>query len=189
MSNTFTEIGLPCRGFTKPFRVQGEGQILASNSSKKQAAGGPKVLGTTPWLKTGIRVAQNDRGANAHHHKQVSLHFELSSPFYGRFSVQKWPFLGCFQDDRPENLGRSPVRRVGVFHEGRCSFVTIGVSLGGKWVFYKACSMPRCHTLVHFELKTSHFLPVFQDDRPNADAHLESKQPYLNGDFQCVKQD
>ena len=58
----------------------------------------------TPWLKTGIQVAQNDRGANAHHHKQVSLRFEPSSPFYGRFNVQKWPFLGCFQDDRPEKL-------------------------------------------------------------------------------------
>ena len=62
---------------------------------------------TTPWLKTGIQVAQNDRGAKAHHHKQVSLHFELHSPFYGRFSVQKWPFWAVFrtivlktQDDR-----------------------------------------------------------------------------------------
>ena len=56
----------------------------------------PKVLATTPRLKTGMHVAQNDRGAKAHHHKQVSLRFQPSSPFYGRFSVQKWPFLGCF---------------------------------------------------------------------------------------------
>ena len=55
------------------------------------------MLATTPRLKTGIQVAQNDWGAKAHHHKQVSLHFEPSSPFYGRFSVQKWPFLGCFR--------------------------------------------------------------------------------------------
>ena len=55
---------------------------------------------TTPWPKTGIQEAQNDQGAYAHHHKQVWLRFELSSLFYGRFSVQKWPFLGCFQDDR-----------------------------------------------------------------------------------------
>ena len=48
---------------------------------------------TTPWHKTGIQVAQNDRGANAHHHKQVSLRFETSSLFYGRFSVQKWPIF------------------------------------------------------------------------------------------------
>ena len=51
---------------------------------------------TTPWLKTGIQVAQNDRGANAHHHKQVSLHFEPSSPFYGRFSVQKMAVFRLF---------------------------------------------------------------------------------------------
>ena len=36
-----------------------------------------------PQLKTGIQVAQNDPGAKAHHHKQVSLRFERSSPFYG----------------------------------------------------------------------------------------------------------
>ena len=47
-------------------------------------------------LKTGIQVAQSDRGAKAHQHKQVSLRFEPSSRFYGPFSVQKWPFLGCF---------------------------------------------------------------------------------------------
>ena len=52
---------------------------------------------TTPRLKTGIQVAQNDRGAKAHHHKQVSLHFEPSSPFYGRFSVQKRLFLAVFR--------------------------------------------------------------------------------------------
>ena len=55
------------------------------------------MLATTPRLKTGIQVAQNDREVKAHHHKQVSLHFEPSSPFYGRFDVQKWPFLGCFR--------------------------------------------------------------------------------------------
>ena len=58
---------------------------------------------TTPWLKTGIKVGQNNPGAGAHHHKQVSLHSEPSSLFYGQFSVQKGAFLGCFQDDRPEN--------------------------------------------------------------------------------------
>ena len=40
------------------------------------------MLDTTPRLKTGIQVAQNDRGAK-HHHNQVSLHFQLSSVFYG----------------------------------------------------------------------------------------------------------
>ena len=78
---------------------------------QQQAAEGPKVLATTPRLKTGIQVAQNDRGAKAHHHNQVSLRSEPSSPFYGRFSVHKRPFLGCFQDDRPENSGQSLMTR------------------------------------------------------------------------------
>ena len=47
-------------------------------------------------LKTGFQVAQNDRGAKAHHQNWISLRFELSSSFYGRFGVQKWPFLGFF---------------------------------------------------------------------------------------------
>ena len=110
---------------------------------------------TTPWLKTGIQVAQNDREAKAHHHKPASLCFEPSTPFYGRFSVQKWPFLGGFQDDRPENSGRSPLCQVGVCNEGRCSSMAIGLSNDGKWVFHKACTMPWCHTVVHFEVKMS----------------------------------
>ena len=112
---------------------------------------------TTPWLKTGIQVAQNDRGANAHHHKQVSLRFEPSSLFYGRFSVQKRPFLGYFQDDRPENPGRSPVCQAGVCNEGRCSSMAIWLSNDGKWVFNTACTMPWCHAVVHFEVKMSRF--------------------------------
>ena len=106
-----TELGLPCRCFTPPLRVQGSATRFSSSKERKeqhqqQATEGPKVLATTPWNKTGIQVAQNDRGANAHHGKQVSLRFEPSSPFYGPFSVQKWPFLGCFPGDRPENSGR-----------------------------------------------------------------------------------
>ena len=120
---------------------------------------------TTPWLKTGIQVAQNDRGANAHHHEQVSFCFEPSSPFYGQFSVQKWPFLGCFQDDRPENSRRSPVCQVGVCNEGRCSSMAIGLSNDGKWVFNKAWTMPWCHTVVHFVVKMSRFCAVFWDHR------------------------
>ena len=112
---------------------------------------------TTPRLQIGIQVAQNDKGANAHHHQQISLRFEPSSLFYSRFSVQKWPFLGCFQDDRPENLGRSLVCQVGVCKEGRCSSMAIGLSNDGKWVFNKACTLPWCHTVVHFEVKTSRF--------------------------------
>ena len=55
------------------------------------------MLATAPRLKTCIRVAQNDRGADAHHHKQASLHLEPSRRFYGPFGVQKLPFLGCFR--------------------------------------------------------------------------------------------
>ena len=109
--------------------AKGEQHILAPASSKQQAAtGDPKVLAMTPWLKTGIQVAQNNRGANTHHHKQVSCRFEPSSPFYGRFNVQKWLFFGAFQDDRSENSGRSPVCQVGVFNERRSSSIAIGLS-------------------------------------------------------------
>ena len=112
---------------------------------------------TTPWLKTGIQVAQNDRGADTHHHKQFTLRFEPSSSFYGRFSVEKRPFLGCFLDVRPENSGRSPVCYVGVCNEGPGSSMAIGLSNHGKWVFNKACTMPWCHMVVHFEVKMSRF--------------------------------
>ena len=46
---------------------------------------------------------------------------------------------------------------VGVCNEGRCSSMAIGLSNHGKWVFNKACTMPWCHTVVHFEVKTSRF--------------------------------
>ena len=48
--------------------------------------------------------------------------------------------------------------RVGVSNEGRCSFIAIGLSNDGKWVFNKACAMPWCHTVFHFEVKMSRFL-------------------------------
>ena len=47
--------------------------------------------------------------------------------------------------------------QVGVSNEGRCSFTAIGLSNDGKWVFNKACTMPWCHTVVHFEVKMSRF--------------------------------
>ena len=155
-----TELSLPCRGFTHFLGSKDEQHILAtaSSSSKQQAAtGNPKVLARTLWLETGIQVAQTDRRANTHHHKQVPCRFEPSGPFYGRFSVQKWPFLGCFQDDRRENSRRSPVCRVGVSNEGCCSFIAIGLANDGQWVFNKACAMPWCHAVVHFEVKMSRF--------------------------------
>ena len=45
--------------------------------------------------------------------------------------------------------------------------MAFGPSKDVKWVFNKACTMPWCHTVVHFELKMSHFLAVLQDDRRN----------------------
>ena len=139
----------------------------SSSSSSSKQAGDPKVLATALWLKTGIQVPQNDQGANAHHHKQVSCRFQSSGPFCGRLSVKKWPFLGCFQDNRPENSGRLPVFQVGVCAEDCCSSMAIGLSNNGKWVFNTAFTMPWCHTVVHFEVKISRFRAVFQDDRPD----------------------
>ena len=46
---------------------------------------------------------------------------------------------------------------VGVCNEGHCSSMVIGLSNDGKWVFNKACTMPWCHTVVHFEVKTIRF--------------------------------
>ena len=46
---------------------------------------------------------------------------------------------------------------VGVCNEGRGSSIAIGLSNHGKWLFNKACTMPWCHTVVHFEVKTSRF--------------------------------
>ena len=92
------------------------------------AATGDKILlfGIC-WLKPRIEVFQNHRTANAHHPQQVLCHFKQSSPFYGRFSVQEWPFSACFQDDHPQSSGRSPVRQVGVSNQGRSSSIAIGL--------------------------------------------------------------
>ena len=57
--------------------------------------------------------------------------------------------------------------QVGVFNEGRSSSIVHGVSNECKSVFNKACGMPWCHTVVHFGVKISHFIAVFQDDRLN----------------------
>ena len=47
--------------------------------------------------------------------------------------------------------------QVGVCNEGRCSSIAVGPSNDGKWVFNKACTMPWCHTVVHFEVKIGRF--------------------------------
>ena len=50
---------------------KGEQPILASSkeaaAATTVAAGGSKSYATTPRLKTGIQVAENDGGANMHH--------------------------------------------------------------------------------------------------------------------------
>ena len=45
--------------------------------------------------------------------------------------------------------------------------MAIGLSKDGKWVFNKACTMPWCHAVVHFEVKRGRFPAVFQDNRPD----------------------
>ena len=57
------------------------------------------------------------------------------------------------------------VRQAGVSDEGRCSFMAIGPSKDGKWVFNKVCTTPWCHAVVHFEVRMSRFPAVFQDNR------------------------
>ena len=57
--------------------------------------------------------------------------------------------------------------QVGVCNEGRCSSMAIGLSKDGKWVFNTACNMPWAHAVVHFEVKMSRFLAVFQHNRPD----------------------
>ena len=78
----------------------------------------------------------------------------------GRF----WAVFGRFQDDRPEISGQSPLHKAGVSDEGRCSFMAIGLCKDGKWVFNKACTtpckactMPWCHAVAHFEVKMSRY--------------------------------
>ena len=50
--------------------------------------------------------------------------------------------------------------------------MAIGPSNDGKWVFNKACTMPWCHTVVHFEVKMSRFWAVFQDKRLDLGRHI-----------------
>ena len=62
--------------------------------------------------------------------------------------------------------------QVGVCNEGRCSSVAIGLSNDGKWVCNVACTMPWCHTVVHFEVKMSRFDPCFRTIVVTMEAHL-----------------
>ena len=42
--------------------------------------------------------------------------------------------------------------QVGVFNARRCSSIAIGLSKECERVFKKACAMPWCHAVVHFEV-------------------------------------
>ena len=46
---------------------------------------------------------------------------------------------------------------VSVCDEGLGSFIAIGLSNDGKWVFGNACTMPWCHAVAYFEVKMSRF--------------------------------
>ena len=59
------------------------------------------------------------------------------------------------------------MRQAGVSDQGRWSFMAIGLSKYGKWVFNKACTTLWCHAVVHFEVKMSCFPAVFQEKRRN----------------------
>ena len=132
----------PClRCFTTLLRVQGEQHILAAaaaaSSSKQQqqqqAAASSQQAASLFCHKLGIPVAQNDRTANADHHKQVLCYFEPSSLFYGPFSLQKMAifslFCSRFQDNHPESSGRSPVCRPSVSNAAMTSTTQLGPSI------------------------------------------------------------
>ena len=87
------------------------------------------------------------------------------------------------------NTFYQPVCQLGVFNEGHSSSVAIGVSKECKQVFNKACTMPWRHTVVRFEAKTRHFEQCLETIIVNVEEHLQSKQAFFHGDFQCVKQD
>ena len=86
------------------------------------------------------------------------------------FEVKK-ELSSCFQDDRPENSGRSPVCHIGVSDEGGSSSTPSGLLNDCKevlneasltpndcnWVFNQASLTPWCHAVVHFEVKMSRF--------------------------------
>ena len=56
----------PNGGFTTLLRLHGEQHFGNSNRNQQQQVHQTSCSGT-PWLKTGIQVAQNDHRANVHH--------------------------------------------------------------------------------------------------------------------------
>ena len=78
--------------------------------------------------------------------------------------------------------------QVDIFNGGRSSSIADGLSKGCKQVLNKACAMPWCHAVVHFEVKVSRFTAVFQHHSPAVEAYLQSKGSFFHSDFQCVAQ-
>ena len=52
----------------------------------------------------------------------------------------------------------------GAFQRGLSSSTAIGLFNECKWVFNKVCTMPWCHTMVHFEVKMSNFRAAIQEN-------------------------
>ena len=73
----------------------------------------------------------------------------------------------------------------GVLNAARSSSIAIGLSRKCKSVFNKACSMQGCHAVINFEVKIVRFRTISL----TVEADLQSKQSFLQGDFQCVTQD
>ena len=57
--------------------------------------------------------------------------------------------------------------QLGVCYQGCCSSIAIGLSKECKLLFKKACTMPWCHTVVHFEVEVSRFCAAIQENRPD----------------------
>ena len=130
----------------------------ASSSSKQQAV--KKSLrpqrGPKPASKQ-LKMTGEQRRITINKFRCVSSRLARSTADLVSKNGRFWADFGCVQDDRPKSSGRSPLRQAGVSDEGRCSFMAIGLSKEGKWVFNKACTTPWCHAVVHFEVKTSRF--------------------------------
>ena len=54
--------------------------------------------------------------------------------------------------------------QVGVSNEGDCSSLAIRLSNDCKRVLNKTCTKARCHAVIDFDVKTSRFQALIQDD-------------------------
>ena len=140
--------------------AKAEQHILAaaSSSSKQQAV--KKTLRPHSGSKSAskhLKMTREQRRITTNKFRCVSSRLARSMADLVSKNGRFWAVFGCVQDDRPESLGQSPLRQAGVSDEGRCSFMAIGLSKDGKWVFNEACTTPWCHAVAHWEVKTSRF--------------------------------